>query len=730
MDMAEKKEKEGPRLKVAEALQSDVGRGIVRIDTDTREKLGLTSGDIIKIKGKKETAGIVWQAHPQDEGRDLIRMDGLVRQNANVSIGDHVTVEKFEPKRCDKLVLAPTQAVRYSPGFEDYVRKRLIGRPVAKGDRIVVGVFGTALILLVVNTSPKGIVQVQEDTDFQLKEEPTKELEGVPQVTYEDVGGLKDEVQKVREMIEIPLKHPELFDRLGIDPPKGVLLHGPPGTGKTLLAQAVANESDANFVSIQGPEIMSKFVGEAEERLRKLFEDAEKDAPTIIFIDEIDAIAPKREEVVGEVERRVVAQILTLMDGLKSRGEVVVIGATNRPNALDPALRRPGRFDREIELGVPDKQGRKEILQIHTRNMPLTKDVDLNRLADLTHGFVGADIAALAKEAAMKTLRRVIPKINLEDEGALPAEVLENLIVTRDDFMDALKEIQPSALREVLIEVPNVKWNDVGGLEKVKNELKEAVEWPLKYPESFKNMGIRAPRGIFLYGPPGTGKTMLAKAVANESEANFISVKGPEIFSKWVGESEKAIREIFRKGRQASPVVIFLDEVDAIAPRRGSVMGGAHVTETIVNQLLTEMDGIEEMKDVVVIAATNRPDMVDPGLMRPGRFDRLILVPAPDKGSRLAIFKVHTKNVPLDRGVNIKELAERTEGYSGADIEGLVREAAMNALRKNKKSKKVIAEDFEAAFKTIKPSIEKHDLKRFKEFAEEYSDKEVSSYIG
>ncbi len=1172
------------KLKVQEAMQNDVGRGIVRIDSETRDALGLTSGDIVKVNGKTETAGVVWQCYPQDEGLKIIRMDGLIRQNAGVGIGDYVTIEKTDPKPASKITLAPTQPVRFSPGFESYVQKRLIGRPLAKGDRVLVGVFGTSLVMVATKTTPKGFVQITQETQIELKTEPIKEVIGVPQVTYEDIGGLKDEVHKVREMIEIPLKHPELFERLGIEPPKGVLLHGPPGTGKTLLAKAVANESDANFISIQGPEIVSKFVGEAEERLRQIFKQAEENAPTIIFIDEIDAIAPKRGEVHGEVEKRIVAQLLASMDGLQARGNVVVIAATNRVNAIDEALRRPGRFDREIELGVPDRKGRKEILQIHTRNMPLD-GVDLDRMADITHGYVGADVQSLAKEAAMKTLRRLIPKMNLEGEDGIPAEVLENLRVTKDDFMNAFREVQPSALREVLVEVPNVRWGDVGGLDTVKKQLREAIEWPIKDPKMFTRLGIRPPKGLFLFGPPGSGKTLLAKAVATESESNFIVVKGPELLSKWVGESlpfdeevlvirdgllereeigklvessggdgvmaptvtdslkaknskiidfirhpappyvdvlvtetgrkvrvtgghsvfvkggngleevvaeevkpgetriavpmklkpvgsvveinlldrlqktkyalfvkngqklvkkaiekvgaaeaarilgkerknihayakraalpvdsfvmlmdhaaikynprdlvissryrkhelpavlkmdkdfgtflglwvaegsylsygvristsdselpvvkrlckklfknltiyekpdsrgrdviisslplkavleevlklrggaknkrmptevlsaplpavsgflrgyfggdgyfsgkyveastvsqdlandvmialqyfgivarcrekkewtgstsyrvrflwtgflkkfaeeigflygsknkllnaylkniklkrvlqapsqhmdgdvywdlvvektrelyehpyvydigvnpthrfiagfggvlvhnsERGVREIFRKARLAAPVVILFDEIDALAPKRG-MHSGSVVTETVVNQLLTELDGIEELKDVVILATSNRPDIVDPSLLRPGRFDRMIFVPAPDEESRLAVFEVHTKKMPLAKDVKLKELSEATQGFSGADIEGVCREAAMNALRRDKKSKEVTKKDFAGALKAARPSIQEEDLKRYRGFMEEHkSSIDTASYIG
>ena len=774
-------------LKVAEAFRSDAGRGIVRLDTQLRRKLGVMSGDIVKITGKRETAAIVWQAHPQDEGLGLIRMDGILRQNADVSIGDRVKVEKYEPKHASRIVLAPTQPISFSPGFEEYVKNRILGRPVVKGDRILVGVFGQALMLFVVNTKPKGIVQITEDTVLELKNEPVKELQGVLQVTYEDIGGLREAIQKVREMIEIPMKHPELFERLGIEPPKGVLLYGPPGTGKTLLAKAVANETDAHFIAINGPEIMSKFVGEAEERLRQIFKEAQDHAPSIIFIDEIDAIAPKREETIGEVERRVVAQLLALMDGLQSRGQVVVIAATNRPNALDPALRRPGRFDREIEIGVPDRNGRKEILQIHTRNMPIEPDysrslvveelkklkidekirsrvldkveglrkrdeiravledelpqnireelyrrlVDrlLDYLADRTYGFVGADLAALCKEAAMKALRRILPKIDLEKEE-IPREILESLKVTRDDFMNALREIQPSAMREVLVEIPKVKWSDIGGLAEAKQELKEAVEWPLKYPEMFDRMGIRPPKGILMYGPPGTGKTLLAKAVANESGANFIAVKGPELLSKWVGESEKGIREVFRKARQVAPCIIFFDEIDALAPMRG-LYEGSHVTESVVNQLLTELDGIEELRGVVVIGATNRPDLVDPGLLRPGRFDRLIPIPAPDKKTRLEILKVHTRKVPLAKDVDLKKLADMTEGFSGADLAGLAREAVMISLRENKDAKEVKMKHFKKALEKIIPSINEDMISYYENFGKSFNvGKKKESYYG
>ncbi|MFA4646199.1 CDC48 family AAA ATPase [Pyrococcus kukulkanii] len=783
------------KLKVASAYQRDVGRGIVRIDRKAMRELGISPGDIVEIIGTKNTAAVAWPAYPEDEGLGIIRMDGTIRKNAGVGLGDEVIVRKAEVREAKKVTLAPTEPIRFGRDFVEWLHERLIGRPVVRGDYIRIGVLGQELTFVVTATQPSGVVQITEFTEFNVSEKPVKEVEKrmTTGVTYEDIGGLKDVIEKIREMIELPLKHPELFEKLGIEPPKGVLLYGPPGTGKTLLAKAVANEANAYFIAINGPEIMSKYYGESEERLREVFKEAEENAPAIIFIDEIDAIAPKRSEVTGEVEKRVVAQLLALMDGLKSRGKVIVIGATNRPDALDPALRRPGRFDREIEVGVPDKQGRKEILQIHTRGMPIEPDfrkgdvlkaleeikkeekfknvidkaivrvrisreedipkvlkeinedlynevkaklIDylLEELAEVTHGFVGADLAALAREAAMAALRRLIRegKIDFEAE-TIPREVLDELKVTRKDFYEALKMVEPSALREVLIEVPNVHWDDIGGLEEVKQELREAVEWPLKYPEAFRAYGITPPKGILLYGPPGTGKTLLAKAVATESEANFIAVRGPEILSKWVGESEKNIREIFRKARQAAPTVIFIDEIDAIAPRRGTDVN--RVTDRIINQLLTEMDGLVENSGVVVIAATNRPDIIDPALLRPGRFDRLILVPAPDEKARLEIFKVHTRNMPLADDVKLEELAKRTEGYTGADIAAVCREAAMIAMRRAleqgilkegmkadeiKRIAKVTMKDFEEALKKIGPSVSKETMEYYRKIQEQF----------
>ncbi len=723
-------------LKVAEAPQSDVGLGRARVDTRTRMALGVDVGEIIEIVGKKSTAAKLFRTMQEDEGKGIIRVDGLVRRNLGVSIGDKVEVKKADVQPAQKVTIAPIisegHKVSFGQGIENFVKRGLLKRPVVKGDVVIVpgiALMGGALPFMVIRTTPRGTVQVSEESLIEMKEEPIKEGEILqPTITYEDIGGLHEELLRVREMIELPLKHPELFDRLGIDPPKGVLLYGPPGTGKTLIAKAVANEAGANFYSIQGPEIMSKYYGQSEERLREKFEEAQKNAPSVLFIDELDSIAPKREDVTGEVERRVVAQLLTLMDGLSGRGQVIVIGATNREDAIDPALRRPGRFDREIVIGVPDRDGRKEVLQIHTRGMPFEgtdedRDMLLTELANITHGFVGADLAALAREAAMKALRRYLPDIDLDEP--IPAEILEKMKVFKDDFKEALKEVEPSALREVLVEIPRVKWEDVGGLEDVKRQLIEAVEMPIKNPESFTRMGIRPPRGILLYGPPGTGKTLLAKAVATESEANFISIKGPEVMSKWVGESEKAIRQIFKKAKQVAPCVVFLDEIDALTPRRGAVMGDSGVSERMVNQLLTSLDGLETMEGVVTIGATNRPDMLDPALLRPGRFDRLIMLPVPDESARLEILGVHTRNMPLDTDVNLKQLAEDLEGYVGADIEAFCREAAMHALRENSDAVLIRGEDFEAAKKMVFPSVDTETVKMYEQIGQEIQKRTV-----
>jgi len=693
------------QLKVGDAKQRDVARGIARIDQRTMEKLQVSAGDVIEIIGKRRTSAIAWPAYSEDQGRGIIRIDGFTRKNAGVSINEYVTVRRAEVRDASSIVLAPIDMrLNVDEDFTNFVKNRLMERTFVEGDTTLVMMLGHPVQFTVMKTRPHGVVRLTYDTKLQILSEPAPEAKGVPRTTYEDIGGLKEEIQRLREMVELPMRHPEIFQRLGIDPPKGVLLHGPPGCGKTLLARAVANESDANFFSINGPEIMSKFYGESEARLREIFQQAEKNAPAIIFIDELDAIAPKREEVTGEVERRVVAQLLALLDGLTGRGNVIVIGATNRPNALDPALRRPGRFDREIEIGIPDKQGRYEILQIHTRGMPLAEDVDLKKLADMTHGYTGADLAALCRETAMKALRRYLPEINLEQER-IPPNVLEKMEVRMEDFINAYREITPTAMREVAIEVPTVHWDNIGDLEDAKQELRESVEWPLKNPDVFKRMGIKPPKGILLFGPPGCGKTLLARAVATESEANFISIKGPEVFSKWVGESERAIREVFRKARMSAPAIIFFDEIDALVPRRGAGYADSGVTERVISQLLTEIDGIETLQEVVVLAATNRPDILDPAIMRPGRLDRLIYVPEPNEEGRLQIFKIHTKDMPLAEDVDLRKLASMTKGYSGADIESICREAAIIALRRDINSKEVTFADFEAALKKIGPSI-------------------------
>ncbi|MEM0051887.1 MAG: CDC48 family AAA ATPase [Sulfolobales archaeon] len=716
-------------LRVAEAKQKDATRGKVRIDLSVMRELGVEAGDVVEILGKRSTVAVVWPSYPEDEGKGIIRMDGVIRKNAGVSIGDKVVVRKAEAKEALMVKLAvATQSYTISTdaNFINYVLKRLIDYPLVEGDNVLIPVLGQSIPFVVVQTKPSGPVVVKEGTKLIILERPA-DFTRVSRVTYEDIGGMRNIIERVRELIELPLKYPELFRKLGIEPPKGVLLYGPPGCGKTLLAKAVANEIDAYFIAINGPEIMSKFYGESEARLREIFEEAKKHAPSVIFIDEIDAIAPKRDEVVGEVERRVVAQLLALMDGLESRGDVIVIAATNRPHAIDPALRRPGRFDREIEIPLPDKQGRLEILQIHTRNMPLAKDVDLIKIAEITHGYTGADLAALAKEAALNALRRYLPKIDLS-KNEIPTELLDSIEVTMDDFIHALNEIVPSGLREIYIEVPEVRWSDIGGLDEVKQQLREVVEWPLKYPESFKRLGIEPPKGVLLYGPPGCGKTLLAKAVATESGANFIAVKGPEIMSKWVGESEKAIREIFKKARIYAPSVVFLDEIDSIAPIRG-VLEDTHVTERVVSQLLTELDSIEKLRNVAIIAATNRPDLVDPALLRPGRFDRVIYVPPPDRRARLEILKVHTRKVPLASDVDLEKLAELTEGYSGADLEALVREAALVALRENLNASVVESRHFITALNTIKPSLTPQMIKFYEEWFNKIRQRLPKHYI-
>ncbi|MBT3324062.1 CDC48 family AAA ATPase [archaeon] len=737
------------QLKVMEALQEEAYKGIVRIDSSTMRDIGVRVGDIVEIEGTRVTVGIVDRAYPTDIGQTVIRMDGILRRNAKTSIGEIVKVRKAEVKEAQSITIAPAQkgvTVRVDPNM---FKRGLLGRSIVKGDLLALGGtkrrktamsenpffddvfqmfeddflggFGVrGLRFVVADCHPKGAVIISENTQLKVSSKAMEIQEDkISLVTYEDIGGLNEEVTKVREMIELPLKHPELFERLGIEPPKGILLHGPPGCGKTLLAKAVANETDATFLTINGPEVVSKFVGEAEKKIREKFEEAEKKSPAIVFIDEIDAIASKREESYGEVEKRMVAQLLTLLDGLNDRGKVVVIAATNRPNAVDPALRRPGRFDREIHIGGPSKEGRLNILKIHTRNMPLAKDVNLKKWSSITHGFVGADLAALCKEAAINVIRRVLPNINLKENKAISEDILDKLVISQKDFEEGMKLVSPSAMREIFVETPNTSWKDVGGLKNIKQDLIEAVEWPLKHKKKFSELGIRSPKGVLLYGPPGCGKTLLAKAVANESESNFILVKGPELLNKWVGESEKGIREIFKKARQVSPTIIFFDEIDSIAKKRGRGNRDS-VTEKMVNTLLTEMDGLEELNDVVVIAATNRPDILDPALLRPGRFDRILLTPLPSEEARKEIFKIHTKNMPLSKDVIISKLTKETENYVGSDIESVCREAGMIALRNDIKASEITMANFEEAVKNSKASIRTEDMKRYKDIEESY----------
>jgi len=752
------------QLKIVEALQDDAYKGVARLDSEMMRKLDIQRGDVILIKGNRETVAIADRAYPADVGEGIIRIDGILRRNARAGIGDLVSVSKANIKEAKKIIIAPAQKGIMVQGDSESLRRGLLGRSVIKGDLVVLGgvqrrrdlfsemglgdgfgdmfgeelgnIFGnlgggiTQIKFIVVNSNPSQPVIITENTQVTLNPKAVEvNDEKIPEINYEDIGGLQEEIKKIREMVEIPLKHPEIFEKLGIEPPKGVLLHGPPGTGKTLLAKAVANESDAHFILLNGPEVMSKFYGESEKKIRDIFEEAEKNAPSIIFIDELDAIAPKREEVSGEVERRVVSQILTMMDGLKSRGKVVVIGATNRVNSIDSALRRPGRFDREIEINAPNKEGRLSILKIHTRGMPLTKSVNLNELASVTHGFVGADLEALSKEAAMSVLRKYLPKMKLEGGEEIPQEILEKLIVKQDDFENALKVVRPSAMREVLVETPNVNWDDVGGLKDIKQELREAVEWPIKHPETFERMGIRPSRGILLYGPPGTGKTLLAKAVAKESEANFIQVKGPSLLSMWVGKSEEGMRKIFERARQVAPCIIFFDEIDSLAGKRGSETG-TKVTERVLNQMLAEMDGLEDLNDILVIGATNRPDMLDAALLRPGRFDRILLISTPEESGRLKILQIHTKKMPIgdskkildakSKEIFLKEIAKQTNGYTGADLESLAREAAMLALRESITAERVQKKHFDNALRKVKPSVTKSTIIAYKKIEENF----------
>jgi transitional endoplasmic reticulum ATPase len=739
------------KLIVRPLKQKDAGRGLAAIDRQAAEELGLEGGDFIRLRGQNgSTIARVWPGYPEDHGSGVIRIDGRLRQQANVGIDDRVEVEKADVKPASRVTVALPQNLRIGGNIGTYIRDKLAGQPVTTGQTVQLPLgFGfmsssnQTVPLRVASTQPSGTVVVNDSTDVQISQKPAEQIrettgdgEEGPTITYEDIGGLDRELEQVREMIELPMRHPELFSRLGIEPPKGVLLHGPPGTGKTLIAKAVANEIDASFHTISGPEIMSKYYGESEEQLREIFEEAEESAPAIVFMDELDSIAPKREETSGDVERRVVAQLLSLMDGLDERGQVVVIGATNRVDAIDPALRRGGRFDREIEIGVPDRDGRKEILQVHTRNMPLAEGVDLDEFADNTHGFVGADLESLAKESAMNALRRIRPELDLEAEE-IDAEVLERLQVTLEDFKEALKGIEPSALREVFVEVPDVSWENVGGLDDTKERLRETIQWPLEYPEVFQQLDMEAAKGVMLYGPPGTGKTLLAKAVANEADSNFISIKGPELLNKYVGESEKGVREVFKKARENAPTVVFFDEIDSIATERGRNTGDSGVSERVVSQLLTELDGLEALEDVVVIATSNRPDLIDSALLRPGRLDRHVHVPVPDEAARRAIFEVHTRSKPLADDVDLDALARKTEGYVGADVEAVCREAAMTASREfiHSVSKEEIGDSvgnvritmahFEDALDEVTPSVTTETKERYEEIERRFKQNEV-----
>ena len=695
-------------LKIEEMPQSHVGYGVAIIDPQTIEENNWKAGQILELSANKKSHVKLWSGFPEDRDSGIIRIDGLTRYNIGASIGEKVTINAVQGADAEQIVLSPTEKL-HAEGLHEYMISRYQGHVFTTGDTVIVSTqMGSKIQLIVTSTKPSKPVIATENTIFKLGS-VTKSIDAsVPRFTYDDLGGLKNEILKIREMVELPMRHPELFEKIGIESPKGVLLYGPPGTGKTLLAKAVAGETNSHFTSLSGPEIMAKHYGESEEKLREIFTQAEENAPSIIFIDEIDSIAPKREEISGELEKRIVSQLLTLMDGMKSRGKVVVIAATNRPDSIDPALRRPGRFDREIEIGIPDDEGRLEVLNIHTRGMPLDKKVDLKKISKTTHGFVGADLEVLCKEAAMKSLRRILPEINLEEEK-VSKELLQKIKITSEDFTEALKEVRPSALREVLVQIPNVSWDDVGGLDKLKEELREAIEWPLKHKDAFEYAHVKPPKGVLLYGPPGTGKTLIAKAVATTTESNFISIKGPELLSKWVGESEKGVREIFRKARMAAPCIIFFDEIDALVPKRGSGGSDSHVTENVVSQILTEIDGLEELHNVLIIGATNRLDIVDPALLRPGRFDRVIEVPNPDVVGIEMIFKIHTKDKPLAGGVNLKTLSEMAKGFSGAEIEEVCNRAALLGVKrfvenkeKDVKSIKITQKDLEDSIEEIK----------------------------
>ncbi len=742
------------KLTVKPLKQKDAGRRLAAIDRVAADELGLSGGDIVRVEGADGAAiARVWPGYPEDDGTGVIRIDGRLRQEADVGIDDRVTVEDVDVSRAEAVTIAFPSQLRVRGQIAPFIRDKLSGQPVTEGQTVrtsmgfgLMGGQSQAVPMKIAETSPSGTVVITDETEISVSEMSAEELadrgdtttgtgEG-PDVAYEDIGGLDSELEQVREMIELPMRHPELFKRLGIDPPKGVLLHGPPGTGKTLIAKAVANEIDASFHNISGPEIMSKYYGESEEQLREVFEEASEEAPAIIFMDELDSIAPKREEAGGDVERRVVAQLLSLMDGLEERGEVVVIGATNRVDAIDPALRRGGRFDREIEVGVPDREGRKEILQVHTRNMPLVDGIDLDEYADNTHGFVGADLESLAKESAMHALRRIRPEIDLESDE-IDADVLNSIQITETDFKQAMKGIEPSALREVFVEVPDVEWDQVGGLEDTKERLRETIQWPLEYPEVFEELDMQAAKGVLMYGPPGTGKTLLAKAVANEAESNFISIKGPELLNKFVGESEKGVREVFSKARENAPTIVFFDEIDSIATERGQGTGDSGVGERVVSQLLTELDGLESLEDVVVIATTNRPDLIDSALLRPGRLDRHVHVPVPDEDARRKILEVHTRNKPLADDVDLGVIARKTDGYVGADIEAVAREASMNAsrefigsvtreeVRESVGNVRVTMAHFEDALDEVNPSVTAETRERYAEIEERFQRSEV-----
>ncbi|AEM57047.1 ATPase AAA [Haloarcula hispanica N601] len=738
------------RLTVKPLKQKDAGRGLAAIDRAAMDELELENGDYIVLEGKQDSRAVarVWPGYPEDEGKGIVRIDGQLRQEANVGIDDPVNIEKADVNPATSVTVALPQNLRVRGNVGPMIRNNLSGQAVTQGQTVPVSfglgplssMSGQKIPLKIAETEPSGTVVVTDSTDIQVSEMPAEQVhsgEGAPEasdtpdVTYEDIGGLDRELEQVREMIELPMRHPELFQQLGIEPPKGVLLHGPPGTGKTLMAKAVANEIDAYFTTISGPEIMSKYYGESEEQLREVFEEAEENAPAIVFIDEIDSIAPKRGETQGDVERRVVAQLLSLMDGLEERGQVIVIGATNRVDDIDPALRRGGRFDREIEIGVPDKKGRKEILQVHTRGMPLSEEINIENYAENTHGFVGADLATLTKESAMNALRRIRPELDLESDE-IDAEVLERLEISDKDFREAMKGIEPSALREVFVEVPDVTWDSVGGLEDTKERLRETIQWPLEYEDVFESMDLEAAKGVLMYGPPGTGKTLLAKAVANEAQSNFISVKGPELLNKFVGESEKGVREVFSKARENAPTVVFFDEIDSIAGERGGGTTDSGVGERVVSQLLTELDGIEDMENVVVVATTNRPDLIDDALLRPGRLDRHVHVPVPDEEARRAIFQVHTRDKPLADGVDLDELASRTDGYVGADIEAVAREASMAATREfinsvdpedigdSVSNVRVTMDHFEHALSEVGPSVTEETRERYDEIEQRF----------